>query len=106
MVVTWQSARLPGGMAKICAEPGCGVIITEGSKCEQHATRKQRYSTTAWQDRRVRSIRLAKGRCAECGTTTDLVLHHRGTIDNPTATRVLCRACHHKLHHRDGNGGR
>jgi 5-methylcytosine-specific restriction endonuclease McrA len=104
--MTWQPNRLPPGLAKVCAEPGCGVIITDGSKCETHATRKQRYSTTVWQDRRVRSIRLAKGRCAECGAVDDLVLHHRGTIDNPTAVVVMCRACHLKLHHREDNGGR
>lgn len=96
--MTWQRTPLPSGLAHICAEPGCGAIITDGTKCEAHATRKQRYSTNAWQDRRVRQIRLAKGRCAQCGSERDLVLHHVGDVSNPTRTVVMCRGCHTSMH--------
>ena len=97
--MTWQRTRLPSGMTVVCSEPGCPALVSDGeTRCEQHRRKRQRYSTNAWQDRRVRQIRLGKGRCARCGAVDDLVLHHVGDVSNPTRTIVMCRGCHTSMH--------
>ena len=40
-------------------------------------------------------------KCELCGTTEDLVVHHRDGVHGvliPDDTMILCRRCHNKIH--------
>jgi hypothetical protein len=94
--------------ARPCAEPGCPVLITRGSRCPTHqrvlgykaGSRSARGYTNAWL-RRSRAAIAAHPWCTDCGTTRDLTTDHDaplaagGSVDQP-AGDVVCRSCNAK----------
>jgi 5-methylcytosine-specific restriction endonuclease McrA len=55
-------------------------------------------------NKRGKSFKVVKERCAECGTTKNLTIHHKkkkcdGGINHPRNYEILCRDCHDKAHH-------
>lgn len=71
--------------------------------------RKERYTqfmaSEDWQDLRTVMLDIYNHKCAECGATEDLHVHHLtyerfGGDERTTDLKVLCRSCHEKAHGR------
>lgn len=48
-------------------------------------------------------LKAAKAKCAKCGSTEDLDVHHiidlsRGGTNDPTNLVIVCKACHDAIH--------
>lgn len=60
--------------------------------------------SNAWRSRRKRALRIGHNRCAMCGSTISLQVHHLSykhlghELDNELV--VLCASCHKKVHSR------
>jgi len=71
----------------------CGRL-TRSSRCDSCVRARgglsQRGSTRRWRKLRAAAIRRARGRCAHCGQTTDLDVHH----EPDGSLTVLCHPCH------------
>lgn len=103
--------------ARICAVPGCSVLIRDGSYCPEHqaqrrrehdarrGTPSQRGYGAHWRMIRARFLRKHP-RCERCGGRATIA-HHivrvrdggRHTDDN---LQALCASCHSKLHADSG----
>ena len=65
--------------------------------------------TPAWQDVRRAALWAAGGRCRTCGSTRELVIHHRDYSsvgeETPDDVTVLCARCHGAITRALGQGG-
>jgi len=123
---------MPQRALKPCAHGGCHAVVRGGTYCPGHTkqhvrvrsradrakrgtARQQGYDST-WE--KVRALHLvAHPFCAECRThgwvvrakDVDHIVPFDGTGDplrlDPMNLRSLCRACHNRKTHRNGNGG-
>ena len=63
--------------------------------------------SSAWRSRRQRALQLGHYRCAKCGSTTSLQVHHLSyqhlghELDNELV--VLCASCHRQVHNHSVN---
>lgn len=63
--------------------------------------------SSAWRSRRQRALQLGHYRCAKCGSTTSLQVHHLSyqhlghELDNELV--VLCASCHRQVHNRSSS---
>ena len=71
--------------------------------------RKDRYNqfmaSEDWRDIRTVMLDIYNHKCAECGATEDLHVHHLtyerfGGDERTTDLEVLCKTCHEKAHGR------
>ncbi len=69
----------------------------------RHTNQYESYIHSAsWRKRRQRALRLGHYRCALCGSTQSLQVHHLtyAHLGNELDSElmVLCTSCHHKVH--------
>jgi 5-methylcytosine-specific restriction endonuclease McrA len=100
---------------KTCLD--CGIIMpaTNASRCiecnrkhgRQDAARKGRnsriYYTADWKRARAIALRAYDHRCAYCGTSDNLHVHHlqsvnEGGSNDVSNLQVLCGSCHGRQH--------
>lgn len=96
--------RLFFGCGRFCSRP-CYRRACEAARLPPEANRGER-SYRAFRDG---CLARAKG-CVRCGTTADLVLHHRvrtrerpDLLFAPENLEVLCRSCHTRHHNEQGH---
>ena len=69
-----------------------------------HRALLKRYGRRAWEEARVEAKARARFRCARCGATERLEVHHvrpvsaGGAALDQANLRVLCRDCHFRTH--------
>lgn len=94
-------------MAKrVCAEPGCPVLIDQPGRCSQHRRESPTYTERDWRERKRRQSAvtawvarngwICPGWQRPAHPSHDLTADHlvpvaRGGADGPL--RVLCRSC-------------
>lgn len=101
---------------RVCREPGCGELLTEGRRtCPVHRPKTQRADSTVrgydgrWSIARARYIR-AHPLCAVCGFIATDVHHLDG--QGPKGPRgydwsnlqSLCHSCHSSITAREASG--
>ena len=114
---------MPHKPKRPCAYPGCPELV-DGRFCEKHAKQRaceyERYGRDpaarkrydgAWV--KIREAQLsAHPLCAECEKAGRLtpaqLVHHvipldKGGTNDPANLLSLCKACHSRLHGRDGS---
>ena len=105
-------------MKRPCNHPGCGVLISTGSRCSKHTVqyhadyRKSRtdideqrfYGSQAWRDASLQH-RKEHPVCQECGLKPSELVHHRVPV-RQGGDRLLksnfvavCRSCQAVAHH-------
>lgn len=84
------------------------VPPTTPSHSHHHSAEYENYiHSSAWRKRRERALQLGHYRCAKCGSTTSLQVHHLSyqhlghELDNELV--VLCAACHREVHNRSSS---
>lgn len=110
-----------GGEVKkfLCRHPGCSAILDNPGYCDKHIayhnqnkakpfenarrSNENLYHTSEWRQLRERTIRC-QGRCANCGSSKRLEVHHinppRGNVQlffNERNLLVLCHECHDEI---------
>ncbi len=89
--------------ARVCAEPGCPVLVTSSARCPRHVLQRHRPSRQqlGWDNdwlRLVKAAISAQPWCSHCGATADLTGDHihplsHGGLSVAENIQVLCRSC-------------
>ena len=82
----------------------CNQLHPEGQRCQRNTASRPELNTRAWQKLRTATRHRDHNQCTNCGTTTNLTVHHitpkrnggTDTLDNLT---TLCRNCHTEAEH-------
>jgi 5-methylcytosine-specific restriction protein A len=119
---------MPIAAPKPCAQPGCGVLVRDGSsRCEAHkvlpgrfadrrrGSRHERGYGNAWDRLRERILTRDGGLCQPCqradrvtaATEVDHVVNKAdGGTDDDTNLQAICRDCHRAKTAEEARRGR
>ena len=91
---------------RVCAQPGCPVLVTRASRCPAHTTRRTSPASRGygrrWERTRNRVLRHHPD-CALCGDPATQVHHLDGLGPlapdghNPINLQALCHSCHSRI---------
>lgn len=95
---------MPALAARPCTYPGCGTLITTGSRCETHQWRDRKWPRLrgpALQRMRLRVFTEQHFHCAMCGRLTDnleldhiIPVSHGGKDDRHNLQGLCPEPCH------------
>jgi 5-methylcytosine-specific restriction endonuclease McrA len=81
-------------------------VVEENWRKQRKAAHRVYLRSAEWKSRRTSALDRAGDRCMDCGSTSNLHVHHltykRWHDERPDDLRVLCRRCHGRRHRTGG----